>query len=101
MPRALQLRGMSTTEFDRARTVDCPWCGETRASERTVTVGPPSRLGDAHAFELHADCFADWRTFLERARRLASAGGRQTLIEYPLENGVDELVVDDVVVDAP
>ena len=85
---------MSTTEPDRGATIDCPWCGETRASSRTVTVGPPPHLGQAHAFELHADCFEDWRAFVARARRLASAWARQTLLAHPLENGVDELVVD-------
>jgi hypothetical protein len=86
---------MSTTESSRGTTIDCPWCGEARVGERTVTVGPPPHLGDAHAFELHGDCFEDWRTFVARARRLTSAGGRQTLIVYPLENGVDGLVADE------
>lgn len=85
---------MSTTESGRGTTVDCPWCGEARAGERTVTVGPPPHLGDAHAFEFHGDCFEDWRAFVARARRLASAGGRETLLSYPLENGVNELVDD-------
>jgi hypothetical protein len=85
---------MSTTESGRGMTVDCPWCGELRTGERTVTVGPPPHLGKAHAFEFHGDCFEDWRAFVARARRLASAGGRETLLSYPLENGVDELVDD-------
>jgi len=85
---------MSTTESGRGTTVDCPWCGGASAGERTVTVGPPPHLGAAHAFELHVDCFEDWRALVARARRLASAGGRETLLTYPLENGVNELADD-------
>ncbi|WP_227134411.1 hypothetical protein [Halorubellus salinus] len=83
---------MSTSESEAASTASCPWCNGTRAGGRTVTVGPPPHLGDAHAFEMHVDCVHDWQEFVARARQLASAGARQTLLTYPLENGIGRLV---------
>lgn len=60
-----------------------------------MTVGPPPRLGERHAFELHPECAAAWETFVERARTLASNGARESLLAYPVEHGVDELVADE------
>lgn len=83
---------MTRSESESASTDACPWCNGTRAGGRTVTVGPPPHLGDAHAFEMHVDCVHDWQEFVARARQLASAGARQTLLTYPLENGIGRLV---------
>lgn len=82
---------MSTQESVRSASQPCPWCNGSRVGGRTVTVGPPPHLGDAHAFEMHVDCAADWEEFVARARQLAAAGGRETLLRYALENGTDAL----------
>lgn len=91
---------MSTPESESPSTDVCPWCNGTRAGGRTVTVGPPPNLGAAHAFELHVDCAVDWQEFVARARQLAGAGARQTLLAYPLENGVATLLRSDGVLAA-
>lgn len=83
---------MSTSESGTASRGTCPWGNGTRAGGRTVTVGPPPHLGDAHAVEMHVDCVHDRQEFVARARQPASAGARRTLLTSPLENGTGRLV---------
>ena len=85
---------MSETEAVAAEheTATCVWCQEALDGEATI-VGPTERFpdSDVHAWTFHDECAEEWATCLRRLERLARAGGRHTLVDFPLRNGVDQL----------
>ena len=74
----------------------CVWCLEAINGEPT-TVGPTEHFRDstAHTWPFHEECAAEWAECLQRLERIARAGGRHTLVDFPIRNGVRELYESD------
>ena len=73
-------------------TSGCVWCLEPITGDPTI-IGPTERFPDstAHTWPFHDECAAEWAKCLQRLERLSRAGGRHTLVDYPIQNGVPEV----------
>ncbi|MXV61857.1 hypothetical protein GS429_07215 [Natronorubrum sp. JWXQ-INN-674] len=82
---------MSQTKQQRN---SCPWCSESISREEdTTTIGPPPRSSvGTQQWDLHDSCAGEWEAFADQLSRLAKIGAHPTLIEYPKNNGTDELI---------
>ncbi len=76
----------------------CPWCAENvEEMSSCVRIAlpdrrPPEHRPDGRGWNLHTDCAAEWREFVNRLRTIAGRGAFRTLVEGPLSGDVNDML---------